>query len=171
MRCQMTKHPSGAATMASARPATMARTRNGSSTLVPCGRSALGSRGLARRMRDASNIVTVIVVVTVDRERAGGLRSEEACVGWVLGHRLGNARAADVTVETDDAVAARHDDVQIVRDEQHAEAALIAQACDQVVELGLARVVDALHRLVEHQEIGIAKERTREHDALQLAPG
>ena len=89
----------------------------------------------------------------------------------MLGHRLGNARAADVTVEADDAVAARHDDVQIVRHEQHAEATLVAKACDQVVELGLAGEVDALHRLVEHQQIGIAKERASEHHALQLAPG
>ena len=74
-----------------------------------------------------------------------------------------------MTVETDDAVGARHDDVQIVGDEQDAEAGLVAQAGDEVVEVRLARVVDALHRLVENQEVGSAQQCARQQHALQLA--
>ena len=74
-------------------------------------------------------------------------------------------------VEADDAVALRHDDVQIVRHQQHAEAALGAQPADQRVELGLARIVDAAHRLVEHQHVGRADQRARQQHPLQLAAG
>jgi hypothetical protein len=74
-----------------------------------------------------------------------------------------------MTVETDDAVALRHDDVQIVRDEEHAEAALGAQPADQRIKLGLARIVDAAHGLVEYQDAGRADERARQHGPLQLA--
>ena len=120
-------------------------------------------------MRLAGEVVAVIVMVVIDGESARGLRAEQAHVFRMLRHRLRHARAADVTVEADDAVAARHDDVQVVRDEQHAEAGLVAQAPDQGVELGLAHVVDALHRLVEHQQAGLARQRAGQHDALQFA--
>ena len=69
------------------------------------------------------------------------------------------------------AVALGHHHVQIVRDQQHAEAALRAQPPDQGVELGLAREVDAAHRLVEHQQSRRADQRARQHHALQLAAG
>ena len=74
-------------------------------------------------------------------------------------------------VEADDAVALRHHHVQIVGDEQHAEAALRAQPADQRVEFRLARVVDAAHRLVEHQQLRSPHQRARQYHPLQLAAG
>ena len=171
MRCQTTKQPSGAATAASPRLATSARRKNGSNTTclrAPDLRRVV-RRIAMRRMRHAGEVVAVIVMVTIDGEGARRLGAEQPPVGRMLGHRLRHARAADVMVEADDAIGARHDDVQIVRDEQHAEAGLVAQAPDQVVEVRLAHVVDALHRLVEHQEVGLAQQRAGENDALQLA--
>ncbi len=111
----------------------------------------------------------MIVMMVIDAERARGLRAEQAHILRMLRHRLRHARAADVAVEADDAVARRHHDVQIVRDEQHAEAAYVAQAPDERVELGLADVVDAAHRLVEHEQRRTSEQRPRQHDALQLA--
>ena len=113
----------------------------------------------------------MIVVMAIDGEGARRFRAEQASIVGMLGHRLRHARAADVTVETDDAVGVRHDDVQVVGHEQNAEAGLVAQAGDQLVELRLARVVDALHRLVEDQQVGPAQQRARQQHTLQLAAG
>ena len=99
------------------------------------------------------------------------MRAEQARILRVLRHGLRHARAADVAVDADDAVARGHDDVQIVADQQHADAALGADARDQRVEFGLARVVDAAHRLIEHQQGRIAQQRPRDQHALQLAAG
>ena len=122
-----------------------------------------------RRLRLARQIVPVVVVVMVEGEGAGRLRPEQARVLGMLRHRLRHARAAHMAVEADDAVALRHDDVQIVRHEQDAEAVLGAQPADQRVELGLAGIVDAAHGLVEHQDAGRADQRARQHHPLQLA--
>src|SRR5689334_20125988 len=119
MRCQTTKHPSGAATIARANPATMARRKNGSSTLASLRRAASRLRRIVRCVGDARDIVAVVVMMLVDGEGACCFDPEKARVGRMLRHRFRDARAAYVAVETDDPVAARHDDVQIVRDEQH----------------------------------------------------
>src|SRR2546423_134833 len=79
-------------------------------------------------------------------------RTEQARILGVLRYRLWHARAAYMAAQTNDAVALRHDDVEIVRHQQHAKAALGAQPADKPVELGLPYIVDAAHRLVEHQE-------------------
>ena len=113
----------------------------------------------------------MVVAVVIEAEGAGGLRPEQARVLGMLRHRLRHARAAHMPVEADDPVALRHDDVQVVGDEQHAETLLGPQLADQVVELGLARVVDAAHRLVEHQHVGRADQRACEQHPLQLAAG
>src|SRR5262249_33078473 len=148
MRPQPTKPPRGAATIARPNPARRARIRKGSPTsgLVP-------PRTAGRRLWLARQIVPVVVMVLIERERARGLDAEQPRVLGMLGHRLGHARAAHVPIEADHAVALRHDDVQIVRHEEHAEAALGAQPTDQRIKLRLAGVVDAAHRLVEHEHI------------------
>ncbi len=84
-------------------------------------------------------------------------------------HRLGPARAADVAVEADHAVGRRHHHVKVVADQQHAAAVALAHLLDQRVELELAGEVDALGGLVEQQQVGLARERAGERDALELA--
>ena len=59
--------------------------------------------------------------------------------------------------------------MQVVRHHEHAAAAPVANPGDQIVDLALPGDVDALDRLVEHQEIGLAQERAGEQHALQLA--
>ncbi len=131
MRFQTTSEPSGAATMASPirpRAAPAAETVRSRAAPVTGG----GSRGTGRG-RLAGQIMAMIVMVVIDAERARGLGSEQAHIFGMLRHCLRDARAADVVIEADDAVALRHDDVQVVRDEQHAETARVAQAADEGV--------------------------------------
>ena len=72
--------------------------------------------------------MAVVVLVVVERERARGLGAEEAGVLGVLGDGIGDAGAADVAIDADDAVALRHDDVEVVADEEDADAAVVANA-------------------------------------------
>ena len=44
----------------------------------------------------------------------------------------------------------------------------VAQAADQVVEIGFAAVIDPLHRLVEHEKVGGAQQRPREQHTLHF---
>src|SRR5499427_11161029 len=145
MRRHTTKHPSGAATTARPNPARSARIRKGSAT------SGLVARTPRRRLRLARQVVPVVVMMLIKRERPGDLGTEQPGVLGMLGHRPRHARAAHVAVEADHAVALRHDDVQIVGHEEHAEAAFGAEPPDQGIKLRLARKVDAARRLVEHK--------------------
>ena len=112
--------------------------------------------------------MTVIVVVVIEAERARRLRAEEPHVLGVLRDPLRHPEQHTCRLRHDP-VALRHDDVQVVADEQHADPARLPQPPDERVELGLAGVVDAAHRLVEDEEVGVAQQRARKHDALQLA--
>ena len=56
-------------------------------------------------------------------------------------------------------------------DDQHAATAPIAQVVDQPVHGQLAGEVHLLDRLVEHQQVGVAQERSGEQDAPELAAG
>lgn len=113
----------------------------------------------------------MIVVVAVDGEGSSRLDAEQAHVLRVGGDGVWHSRATDMVIEANDAVALGHDDVEVVADQEHAEAVRLPQAADQCVDLGLADVIDAAHRLVEHQEFGAAQEGARQQHALQLAPG
>jgi len=58
--------------------------------------------------------------------------------------------------------------MQIVRDEENAQPTLFAQAGDEIVEIGLAGIVDAARRLIKYKKIGIAKQGSGDQNALQL---
>ena len=111
----------------------------------------------------------MVMMVMVDAERRGGLGAEQPHVFGMARHGVGYAGATDVAVETDHPVALCHHDVQVVADQQHADAALLSQPADQRVELGLADVIDTAHRLVEHQQMRLAQQRSGEEHTLQLA--
>ena len=59
--------------------------------------------------------------------------------------------------------------MKIVTDQKHADAAGLADAADQVVEFGFARIVDAAHGLVEHQQLRLAQQRAGDQHALEFA--
>src|SRR5262245_33022707 len=130
MRRQTTKQPSGAATTARPKPNSRARRRKGCSTMGSphCQKSEVRSQNseigkMLRtsrplqfltsdfrlltfcRTRRAGQVVAVVVLVPVKAEGLRRLRPEQAHVFRMPGHRARDARAADVTVEADDAVA------------------------------------------------------------------
>ena len=115
--------------------------------------------------------MVMVVVVGVDAECGRCFGAEQARVFRVLGDGLGVAGAANVAVQADDAVGVGHHDVEVVGDEQHAEAAFDAQARYEGVQLGLAQVVDAAGRFVEHEEAGLTEERARQNHALKFSAG
>src|SRR5579883_3681427 len=133
MRRHTTKEPRGPATAATPRPAKTARQRK-------------SSMPMRLRRRDGT-VMAVVMVVRIERE-AIDRAAEERAISGIAAHHLGQAAAADMMIEADDMVRRRHDEMEVMRDEQHAAAALFADAADQREELGLPRDIDALHGLV-----------------------
>src|SRR6266851_307500 len=140
MRRHTTNEPSGPATAATPSPASTARSTKSSM--------------MRRRL---GGVVAMIMMVGVDGE-AVDRRAEQRAIGGVASHRIGMPAAADMVVEADHAVGGGHHQMQIVRDQQHAAAARVADAADEREELGLAGDVDALDRLVQHQEFRLAQQ-------------
>ena len=88
----------------------------------------------------------------------------------ILEHALRGALLLDLAV-------AHHDDVvgdlahhgEVVRDEEHRHLVLLLQRADQVEDLLLDRDVERRRGLVGDQELGLARDRHRDHHALLLA--
>ena len=95
----------------------------------------------------AMQVMGVVVMVVVDRQ-ALGIFAEQLDKRRVPADLFRVAGAAHVAVEAHHLVSGAHDQVQVVRDHQHAAAVAVAQACDQAVQLGLAGDIDALHGLI-----------------------
>ncbi len=72
------------------------------------------------RGRLTSKIVPVIMVMVVDAERARRLRDPNRRAYSGCWATVSGMPSADVVIDADDAVALGHDDVQVVRDQQHA---------------------------------------------------
>ena len=68
-----------------------------------------------------------------------------------------------------DAVAHLGDDAQVVGDEDDRRPGLVAQVAHQVEDLGLDRHVERGRRLVGDEQLRLAGERHRDHDALRHA--
>ena len=99
----------------------------------------------------AMQVVAVVVVVVVDGQALGVL-AEQLDEGRVGADLLRVPRAAHMAIQADHLVGGAHHQVQVVRDHQYAAAMAVAQLSDQAVQLGLAGDVDALHRLIQHQQ-------------------
>lgn len=119
----------------------------------------------------AVEAVGVVVVVAVDGDRARRTRAEETEIFRRLRHLAWDAGAADVRVQAYDAVGRSHDDVEVVRDEEHGAAVPVPDLGDLLVKGDLAGEVDALDRLVEDEDIRPGEQRAGDEDALQLAAG
>ncbi len=68
-----------------------------------------------------------------------------------------------------DAIADVADHREIMADEEHREPEALAQAHDQVDDLGLDRDVESRHRLVRDDEFRVQREGAGNRDALALA--
>ena len=115
--------------------------------------------------------VHVIVAVRIDRQHPGGGRSEQAQELRMPAHIGGQAGAADMAVQAIHAIGLRHNDIEIVGNQQHPAAVAVAQVHDHLVDIDRPRDIDVLRRLVEHQEFRLAQHGAREHHPLQLAAG
>ena len=127
----------------------------------------------AERLREPAElqrqVVRMIVMVMVNCDRARCVGPKQSNIFWVLGDRLRYAVAANVTIDADDAIALRHDDMKVVADQENTESPLVPDPADQGIELSLTNVIDATNGLVENEQIGISDESASENDALQLA--
>ena len=119
----------------------------------------------------AVRAVGMVVVVLIDGQGLDRPRSEQSAVLWIGGHGLRRAGATHVAVQAQDTVGFRHDEMQVVGDEQDSAAQFVADVADQFIERDLAREVDALHRFVQDQKVGTAQDRARHQGALKLAAG
>ena len=105
---------------------------------------------------------------TASRRAAPRCRDGAGCAE----DRLGGADLGDLA-EIHHHHAVRHEahDVEIVRDEDVGQAELVLEVEQQVEHLGLDRLVERRHRLVEDQQPRLERERARDVDALALAAG
>ena len=79
--------------------------------------------------------------------------------------------ADDAALEDEHAVGDARDDAQVVRDEEHREAEIVAQLGEQIEDGGLHRHVERGGDLVADDEVGPRRERARDRDPLPLAAG
>src|SRR3954468_12436005 len=119
MRRHSTKQPIGPATAPSmAAPATARQ--NSSSMMVMSGMARV-----VRRMKDRPRrAMRVIVAMGVERDLIGHARTEKSDESRVAHHRGGVALAANMPVEADNMIGRRHDDVEVVADQQDGRAQL-----------------------------------------------
>ena len=71
----------------------------------------------------------------------------------------------------DDAIGDVGHDAEIMRDQQHAHAAVAPEIVDQAEDLALGGDVERGRRLVRDQQRGLVRHRHCDHDALALAAG
>lgn len=69
-------------------------------------------------------------------------------------------------VQYANAIAHAPDDREVVADEEHGHAEFIAQLYDEIEHFGFDGGIEPGGRLVENQQLGIARERHRDDDAL-----
>ena len=116
------------------------------------------------------------------RRRAGAARAGRGSAGRraAPGCRRPAARrrcrrrpllADDAVAHDDDVVGDLADHAEVVADEEHAHPVPLLEAGEQLEDLALDRDVERGRRLVGDQQLGLAGERHRDHDALLLAAG
>lgn len=113
-------------------------------------------------------IVPVIVVVTIERQRAPGTRSEERAVFWCGRHDGRRSGATDMAIQADDPVGRAHHDMQFMADHENGAAGLVSHGFDLAVEGGGTVLVQALGRLVEQEDIRLFDQGPRKQNALKL---
>ena len=98
--------------------------------MMAIGWMAVIGNGAVRVTYPAIGQVGVIMVVFVHGQAGCGPVAKQAAVFRVGGNRAGRTLAADMAIQTNHLVGSGHDHVQVVRDQQHATAGLIAHRLD-----------------------------------------
>src|SRR5439155_16448151 len=111
-----------------------------------------------------------------DEPAVGGMedldrRAVEAAERLARDHLFGSALDRAAAGEVDDAVEVADDRVDVVRDEQHGDLLLFADAAHECGDRGLVRQVEAVERLVEQQQLRPPDQRLGDQQALLLAAG
>ena len=115
-------------------------------------------------------VMGVVMMVMINRQ-ALCVFAEQFDESRVIADLFRVARTADMAIEADHLVGGAHDQMQIVGHHQHATAMAVAQAGNQAVQLGLASDIDALYRLVKHQQLRFAQQGAGQQYALHFATG
>ena len=150
-------------------------------------RDAVGGEHLPGRLQPAALDAEGLAQLH-DVEQRRGVRRCRATLHARFRHRVdqlagvGLTRVAQHLLDgavLDHLAVAQHDnaigdvghDAEIMRDEQHAHAALAPEIVDQAEDLALGRDIKRGRRLVRDQERRLVRHRHRDHDALALASG
>src|SRR2546421_8813254 len=111
-----------------------------------------------------------------DEPAVGGVQDLDRCAveaaeRLARDHLFGRALDRATAGQIDDAVEVADDRIDVVRDEQHGDPLVFADATHEGGDRGLVGQVEAVERLVEQQEIRSADERLRDQEPLLLAAG
>src|SRR5206468_12232301 len=111
-----------------------------------------------------------------DEPAVGGVedldrRAVEAAERLARDHLFGRALDRAAAREVDDTVEVADDRIDVVRNEEHGDPLLCADAADECGDGGLVGQVEAVERFVEQQKLRPADERLGEQAPLLLAAG
>ena len=98
-------------------------------------------------------VMPVVVIMAIKRERPFGPCAEQLTIFRRSGNDLWRAFATDVTVKANHTVRGAHHNVKFVAHHQNRTAEAIAQVFDQLIKRRRPRLIKALRRLIQHQNI------------------
>src|SRR5690606_173066 len=126
---------------------------------------AVGAMLMGRFTRP-DNIAMGVMLVVMVMGIQGNLRLERSTkereISWIVGDRLRMSFTAHVLVKTNDRVCSSHDQMQIVRHQQHATLSLFADVVDQTVQRCLSSNIHALYRFIQNQQLWITQQCPRQ---------
>ena len=76
-----------------------------------------------------------------------------------------------MAVQTEHPVGGRHNQMQIVRHQQYAAPAIVANTADQIIKFCLALNVDIGRGFIQYKKVGVAQQGARKKHPLQFSAG
>ncbi len=136
--------------------------------MMPVARMAvIGNAAIAMLYAPVRQMCMVMAVIV--KGKPAGRRTKQTAIILALADNGWRSAAADMAVEADHRIGTGHHHMQIMGNHQDAAAFRIANAANQFVKRGFAGKIHPLHRLVQHQEIGISGNGTGKQRTLELA--
>ncbi len=117
----------------------------------------------------AMRAMHMIMGVAINSERVSYVLAKERNEIRIAQNGLWASHATHMVIETNHFVRLRHDEMQVMTDQEHAAMVAIADLADQAVEFGLAGDIDARKRLIQDEKLRAPDQCPREHDPAQLA--
>tara|TARA_B100001964_G_C13997777_1_gene493572 strand:- start:97 stop:579 length:483 start_codon:yes stop_codon:yes gene_type:complete len=119
----------------------------------------------------AMHVVIMIMVVVINAQFGRNAFAKQGYKFRVAGNSFRVTGATDMLIQANDLIGRGHDHVKIVRYHQHTASPLITKTADQGVKFRLTTDINALHRLIENQQTGIAQQCASQQDPLQFTTG